>query len=95
MKPSSTTYFNHFISKNGDKLEACIRIVECPNDTSAAISQGYIRDTVLQHLSNADLIVVSVPEEDRSDYTDTRLHTVLHAFRHHKQLFIEWPAMGD
>jgi hypothetical protein len=84
IKQSSTTYFNHFISKNGDKLEACIKIVECPNDTSAAMSQGYIRDTVLQHLSKADLIVVSVPEEDRSDYSDTRLHTVLQTFKHHK-----------
>jgi hypothetical protein len=85
MRASSTTSFNYFISTNGDKLEACIRVVECPNDTSAAISQGYIRDSVLEHLGSADLIVVSVPKEDRGDdYNDTRLCTILSAFKHKK-----------
>lgn len=65
MRPSSTTFFNHFISTNGDKLEACVKIVECPKDTSTAISAGYVRDTVLEHLGKADLIVVSVPNDDR------------------------------
>lgn len=80
MPASSTTHFNYFISTNGDKLEACVRIVECPNDTSKAISQGYIRDTVLEHLGAADLIIVSVPQEDRDDYNDTRLCTILSSF---------------
>lgn len=84
MKATSSTYFNNFISTNGDKLEACLRIVECPNDTSQAISQGFTRDSVLDHLGKADLIIVSVPEDDRSDYTDTRLHTVLDQYKYKK-----------
>lgn len=46
------------------------------------MSQGYVRDTVLEHLGKADLIVVSVPEDDREDYTDTRLHAVLSSYKH-------------
>jgi hypothetical protein len=84
MRASSTTFFNYFISTNGDKNEACVRVVECPNDTSTAISQGYIRDSVLEHLGTADLIVVSVPQEDREDYNDTRLCTILSSFKHKK-----------
>lgn len=77
-KASSSMHFNHFISTNGDKLEACLRVTECPIETSTAIArEGYLRSTLLECLGQADLVLVSVPYDDRGDYSDTRLYTIL------------------
>lgn len=81
MRASAQVYFNHFISTSGDKLEACVKVVECPSDTALAMARdSYLQATVEDFLSQADLILVSVPRDDRADYSDTRLYTILQKY---------------
>jgi hypothetical protein len=89
-KSSSQIQFNHFISTSGDKLEACLKVIECPPDTvTAMVRDGYTMTTVAEFLTQADLIIASVPLCDQSDFADTRLHAILE--KHAKNvLFLDW-----
>lgn len=50
----------------------------------------YLQSTVEDYLSQADMILVSVPVDDRSDYSDTRLYTILQKFSNKPQVFLDW-----
>jgi GTPase Era involved in 16S rRNA processing len=50
----------------------------------------YLQSTVEDYLSQADMILVSVPADDRSDYSDTRLFTILQKFSDKPQVFLDW-----
>ena len=50
----------------------------------------YLQSTVEDYLSQADMILVSVPADDRSDYSDTRLYTILQKFSDKPQVFLDW-----
>jgi hypothetical protein len=42
--PTSSIHYNNYISTNGEKLEACLKIIECPVDTSSAmVKDSYTR----------------------------------------------------
>ncbi len=95
-KASSSICYNHFISLNGDKLEACVKLIECPPDTATAVAQNsYLGSTLNEFLAQADLILVSVPSEDRADYQDTRLYAMLARFKHKNQVFLNWPQQTN
>ena len=92
LKASSSIQYNNYISLNGDKLEACVKLIEGPPDTATAITQNsYLATTLNEFLAAADLIIISVPNEDRSDFQDTRLFGMLTRFKHKNQVFLDWP----
>lgn len=67
--PSSHTFFNNFISTNGDKLEACLKVTECPPDTMTVMAkESYLKSVLTDFLDQADLVLVSVPKDDKADY---------------------------
>lgn len=68
-----------------------MRIVECPEDTPTAMARdNYLQSTVEDYLSQADMILVSVPHDDRSDFSDTRLYTILQKYSSKKLVFLDW-----
>ena len=78
LKHTSLVNYQTFISTNGDKLEACIKIVECPKDTTTAIARdSSIQKETIDYLSGADIVLVSVADEDRVDFQNTRLFNIL------------------
>ena len=61
MKPSSLVCYKNFISTSGDKLEACLKIIECPQNTTLALARDpVVFREVLDYGSVADIILVSV-----------------------------------
>ena len=45
---------------------------------------------VLELGSNADVILISVAQEDRQDFENTRLGKILENFEAKRQYFIDW-----
>ena len=78
LKPTTLVNYQTFISTNGDKLEACVKIVECPKDTTTAIARdSSIQKETIDYLSSADIVLVSVADDDRVDFQNTRLFNIL------------------
>ena len=74
-------YHKTFISTSGDKLEACLRIIECPPNTVQAIARDpTVFREVLDYAAKADVILISVGLEDRDDFQNTRLSKILEQF---------------
>ena len=78
LKPSSFVFYKHFISTSGDKLEACLKIIECPQNTTLAVTRDpTVFREVLDYGSKADVILVSVSQDDKKDFENTRLSKIL------------------
>ena len=91
-KPTSSVYYNNFISLNGDKLEACLKIVECPPDTAIAVTKdSFLKSILNDYLNQADLVIVSVSGDDKLDYSNTRLSGMLVPFQKKRTYYLDWP----
>lgn len=65
--------------------------MECPPDTSGAIvRESYLKSTLNDFLQQADIILVSVPHEDRGDFNDTRLYSIVNQYSNKKIVFLDW-----
>ncbi len=79
--PERSTYnivFNHFISLTGEKLQACVKITECPPETEVMMARdSEVRFQMTECLASADIIIVSVGKEDVADFEYTRLYRIV------------------
>jgi len=79
--PQRSTYnvvHNHFISLTGDKLQACLKITECPPETEVMLAKDSgVRGQMAECLAQADIVIVSVAKEEIADFEQTRLYRTL------------------
>jgi hypothetical protein len=78
MEASYSTFYNNFISLTGDKLQACLKVTECPPNTTVKMAQdSKINQTVLACLNTADVVLACPSAFDSEDFGSTRLSSIL------------------
>jgi hypothetical protein len=96
MAPTYNLIYNNYISLTGDKLQACLKVTECPPNTMLKMAQdSSVNQMVLDALKSCDVVIACPDAKDRKDFADTRLATTLSLLKRKKILTLETRSEYD